>query len=372
LRGPSFDTKLLFYCPAAGTAADHATVMDEPQTDSSRERPRWVPYTPPAAEGWDRFWELLRRFSFPVFVLLFVGGAGGGLYWILQMEGDGGPVRLDAPPPQQFAREEAVRPGDAEQVPLTVHSTPAGAIVRANGDSVGTTPLVDRRLATGVYLLSVRAPDHFRTDTVVVLRDSLPTTLRFSLRPRSGGDAVASTASEPSPPVATRPTPVTAVPPVERPVPAPTPVQGGLYVTSAPPGAAVALDGRERGRAPAFLSPLAAGETELAVTLEGYGPWTRSVVVEGDTVAHVHAELEPRTGRLRVLVQPSGTVYINGTPRARASDGWYETALPAGRHRITVEHPVLGTRTEEVDLEAGGGASVIIDLQGPQTGEPES
>jgi hypothetical protein len=318
-------------------------------------------------EGWERFWVALRRYSFPVFVVLFLGGIAGALYWGTPLGGRMGgggetPARLDAPPAEQPTE------ADRAQVPLTVHSTPAGAAVRINGDSVGTTPLVDRRVEAGVYLLSVRARDHFRSDTVVVLRDSLPATLRVALRPRPGTEAAATPAAEPSAaPVEepTRPVPVTAVPRAERAAPAPTPVEGALYVTSTPPGATVAVDGRERGRTPVTLSSLAVGEAELGVTLDGYVPWNRSIPVEGDAVGRVHAELEPQTGRLRVLAQPWGTVYIDGTLHVRESDVWYETSLPAGRHRITVVHPVLGTRVQEVELPAGGSAAVIVDLQEP-------
>jgi hypothetical protein len=143
-------------------------------------------------------------------------------------------------------------------------------------------------------------------------------------------------------------------------------VQGALYVTSVPLGAVVTVDGQERGRTPVSLSPLAVGEKTVRVTLEDHAPWSRTVAVQGDSVGRVHAELEPQTGQLRVLARPWGTIYVDGTLHARESDVWYETSLPAGEHRVTVVHPVLGQRDQAVTVPAGGDASVVVDLQAEQ------
>jgi len=340
--------------------------MNESRKESSEEqRPRWVPYTPPPADGWDRLGLFVRRYSFPVVLLLCVGGLGAALYWTALTSGSGGvPPRAERASVPSTVEEEPP-PARSERVPLTVYSTPEGAAVRVNGDSIGTTPLVDRPVDTGVYLLSVEAPNHFRTDTVVVFRDSIAVPLRFALRPRPGGEGAAAPPSEPPPSAdaAARPVPATAVPALARAAPSPLPVEGALYVTSVPLGAVVAVDGRERGRTPVSVSPLAVGEKTVRVTLDDHVPWSRTVAVQGDSVGRVHAELEPRTGRLRVLARPWGTIYIDGTLHARESDVWYETSLPAGEHRVTVVHPALGQRDQQVKVPADGEVSVVLDLQ---------
>jgi hypothetical protein len=114
------------------------------------------------------------------------------------------------------------------------------------------------------------------------------------------------------------------------------------------------------------VSGLAGGETQLTLTLDGYEPWRRTVPVQGDSVGRVHAELQPQTGRLRVLARPWGTIYVDGTLHVRESDVWYETELPAGRHRVTVVHPALGQRAQAVDVPPGGEAAVVVDLQAPE------
>jgi hypothetical protein len=349
--------------------------MEERSTnDGDEQRPRWVPYTPPPPDGWDRVRLAVRRLTFPVMVVLFAVGLAGVFYWSTQMNGPAdSPAAVNVAP---FSGGEANRAeqGPPAQLPVTIRSTPTGATVRLNGDSVGTTPLTDRILTEGVYMLSVQAPGHFRADTVVVLRDDPPRPLRFALRPRPGADAGPTAAARPEPappepaPTAERPLPVTSVPSPERTPPPETPALGALYVTSAPPGAVVTVAGAERGRTPLSISRLPPGTTPVALRLDGYEAWRTRVDVEADTTRRVHAELRARTGRLRVLARPWGTIYIDDILHARESDVWYETPLPAGTHRITVVHPALGQRVQDVQVRAGEETAVVVDLQAPADG----
>jgi hypothetical protein len=99
------------------------------------------------------------------------------------------------------------------------------------------------------------------------------------------------------------------------------------------------------------------------VSLGGHESWTSQVEVTADTTARVHAELQPKTGRLRVLARPWGTIYINEALHARESDVWYEATLPIGEHQVTVVHPALGKQTREVEVRAGEESSVVVDLR---------
>jgi hypothetical protein len=346
--------------------------MNEHSDDHDQHPPRWVPYTPPAPDGWDRVRLLLRRLSFPLVVLLLAGGLAGVLfYWAPA------PEPGSAPRPSVNVLAADVGEGQTDAATgsgrLRVRSAPAGATVRMNGDSVGVTPFVDSTRRAGVYMLSVQRAGHFRADTVVVLEDESTADVRLALRPRPDYDGPPPTEASPPPrrtergaPAgqADRPLPVTSVPPPNTaPSPRPPPVFGALYVTSEPPGAVVTVNDTERGRTPLPLSRIPPGPQRLTVTLDGYQPWTGQVDVQADTTARVHAALRPKTGRLRVLARPWGTIYVNDTLHARERDVWYETDLPAGTHRITVVHPALGEQTREVEVRAGAEASVVVDLR---------
>ena len=161
-----------------------------------------------------------------------------------------------------------------------------------------------------------------------------------------------------------RPLPTVSVPTSRADVPPKkSPVYGALYVTSAPTGAVVTVNGDERGRTPLPLSKMKPGPQRVAVSLEGYQPWSSEVSVQADTTARMHAALQPKMGRLRILARPWGTIYIDETLHARESDVWYETALPIGTHQITVVHPVLGKQTRQVTIEAETERAVVVDLR---------
>jgi hypothetical protein len=353
---------------------------DEHGTDDEQHPPRWVPYTPPAPDGWDRLRLWIRRLSFPFVILLLVAGVAGIFYWSERVQDEkAGASTVDVLPSPVGVEEGAEASGSAGPAPLRVRSTPTGATVRVNGDSVGVTPFTDSTRRAGVYMLSAQREGFFRADTVVVLEEGPVTTVRLSLRQRpdytgpveeaSPDRTEAPARTERSP--ANRPTPVTSVPaPATEPPAEPDPVFGALYVTSAPPGAAVAVNGSERGRTPLPVSQLPPGPQQVSVRLDGYEAWTARVEVLADSTARIHAALKQRTGRLRVLARPWGTIYVDGTLHARESDVWYETQLPEGRHEVTVVHPALGKRTRQVGISAGETTEVVINLQAEGEASP--
>lgn len=363
--------------------------MAEQNDPQEQHPPRWVPYTPPAPDGWDRLRLLLRRLSFPFFVVLFLIGMGGVFYWSLRTApAPEGQVPITVAPPPSTSTTTS---GWAS---LSIQSTPEGAAVRVNGDTIGTTPLDGRQLESGVYMLSVRADGYFRADTVLVLSRGDSTALRLALRPRPGTDpapdptAPPPTASSSSPPPNSKPAPkpdprpertppqtattAAPTPAPSPPSPEPEPEYGALYITSNPAGAAVTVGGTERGRTPLSVSKMALGDARVAVVLDGYEDWSTQVAVQKDTTRRVHADLRARSGRLRVLAQPWGTIYINGDLHARESDVWYETAMPAGRHRVTVVHPALGQRVTEVEVQPDEETSVVVDLQTEMSSDSSS
>lgn len=341
----------------------HRFLMDP---NDQSDPPRWVPYTPPQAGGWDRFWRFLRRLVFPVAVLLFVGGVAGVFYWITEeREQNGSQATTDI-----VSSNGRVGPeGRAEErgAQLVVQADPERATVRVNGDSVGTTPYMDSTLEAGAYMLSVRAPDYFRADTVVVLEAGRPTRVRVALRSRPDVGEAPSAAADPAPETeqpTSAPSGTASAPSSPSPTPPdPTPTVGALRITSTPEGATVSVGQTERGQTPITVERLPLGPKEVSVTREGYQPWSSQVDVTADTMGEVHAVLQRRTGRLRMLARPWGTLYVNDSLHARESDVWSEVELPVGRHQVTAVHPALGEQTREVEVEAGTETEVVFDLR---------
>lgn len=339
--------------------------MDEQSEEHDREQnPRWVPYTPPPLEGWERVRFLARRLSFPLVVVLFVAGVAGFFYWEMQ----GTPEQEGSPPINVSSLNETEAGEEAPTdswVQVTIQSSPSGAAVRVNGDSIGTTPLLDHALRRGVYMFSVQAEDHFRTDTVVTLEEGMDPTLQFALQARPGAEEPPDESDSASPtPPDSRPAPITSSSDGgDPPQASESPALGTLYVTSTPEGALVTVGETEQGRTPVSVSRLPVGEKRITLSLDGYESWSTTAAVQRDTTKRVQADLQARSGQLRVLARPWGTIYVDGNLHARESDVWYETSMAAGDHRVTVVHPSLGQVVRDVQVRAGEETSIVIDLQ---------
>ena len=77
-------------------------------------------------------------------------------------------------------------------------------------------------------------------------------------------------------------------------------------------------------------------------------------------------------GRLKVLVKPWGTIYIDGELRQRETDVPYATSLVSGAYRVRATHPTLGTWERVVDVGAGEEAAVVMDFNAPSASSVSS
>jgi hypothetical protein len=86
------------------------------------------------------------------------------------------PPKIEATPVNQPAQEE-------QTVRLSITSTPSGAAVYLNADSIGVTPLVSRIKKTDIWVLSLQKPDYVAFDTVLFLENENRAYLHRALRP---------------------------------------------------------------------------------------------------------------------------------------------------------------------------------------------
>lgn len=330
------------------------------------EQRQWQAYQPPQPPPNVGVVERLRRYSFSIVLVLAVLGFGLLLYFA---PGPGSHVETAGPSPQNASANRTAQGETAGELgtgyaTLTVNSVPSDASVVIEGDTVGTTPLEGHRLRSGIYIVSVAKADYFARDTVMVLRDEQSVMYTPQLNARyaaSQPPAARRSGSGPARASQARPDPEPSAAPSND--PAADQQVGTLVLRATPESTRVALNGTSVGATPLTLDRVPADSHEVAFSRSGYVPVRREISVRAGQETTLDVSLEARTGRLRVLVRPWGSISIGGEVRAQDLDVWYDTELPAGRYRVSAQHPALGEQTRTVRVSPGTTESVVFDLR---------
>jgi eukaryotic-like serine/threonine-protein kinase len=114
----------------------------------------------------------------------------------------------------------------------------------------------------------------------------------------------------------------------------------GLYITSDPPGADVFINGaKQSGQTPVTL-PLAAGQYNLVLRLQGYDPYVSSVQVKENVQTQIAAKLNEHSHNhiawAQVTSDPAGAeIFVDGESTDRFTPARVE--VPAGTHTLTLK-----------------------------------
>jgi hypothetical protein len=140
---------------------------------------------------------------------------------------------------------------------------------------------------------------------------------------------------------------------------------GTLVVQTNPTGAAVEIDGQPRGMTPLSLD-LSPGRHTLKLTNEGNVRSMPITIVAGGQVSQL-IEL-PRAssllGELQVRTEPAGAqVTVDGHVYGRSP--LTVEGLSPGTHSVVLENE-LGSMTQDVKIEAGTTASLVVPLTAPK------
>jgi len=136
----------------------------------------------------------------------------------------------------------------------------------------------------------------------------------------------------------------------------------GIYISSQPPGADVFINGaKQAGQTPVTL-PLAAGQYNLVLRLQGYQPYAGPIQVKDNIQTQLNATLnEKSAGRIawaQVNSTPKGAeIIVDGT-----SSGQFTPArlqVPAGMHTITLR--LNGFQEAKRRFQVSEGSTVPID-----------
>lgn len=134
-----------------------------------------------------------------------------------------------------------------------------------------------------------------------------------------------------------------------------------VSISSEPPGARISVAGEALGATPATV-PVASGQAEIELRLEGYKPWRQSLAVTaGQQLVLPPVKLQEVDGLLEVASQPPGAaVSIDGRYRGVTP---LETEIAPGRpHEVLVAKPGYDTATRRVSIEPRGSAALRLEL----------
>lgn len=148
-------------------------------------------------------------------------------------------------------------------------------------------------------------------------------------------------------------------------------VPGQLIVETDPAGVPVVVDGTRRGSTPVTLE-LAAGSHVLTLLPDGSSRTIPLTIVAGSTVSQFVELPRPvtQTAQLQIRTEPSGaTVSVDGTPRGTSPVTVPD--LAAGTHRVEMTND-LGSIQQEITLEAGQTASLVVPMAAAPQGVPIS
>ncbi|OIO09749.1 MAG: hypothetical protein AUJ52_05890 [Elusimicrobia bacterium CG1_02_63_36] len=139
---------------------------------------------------------------------------------------------------------------------------------------------------------------------------------------------------------------------------------GRLVVVTKPAGAAVFIDGENRGRTPARFDSLATGRYRVEFKLAKHKPQSQAVAIEYRREFRLERELAETDGALFLLVQPSGAeVVVDGVVRGQtASEGkLHLERVAAGSRKVVVrkkgfEERVWTVRVRPEEMQSIAGA----------------
>jgi serine/threonine protein kinase len=140
----------------------------------------------------------------------------------------------------------------------------------------------------------------------------------------------------------------------------------GLFLSSDPPGADVLIDGaKQSGQTPLTL-PLAPGEYNLTLRLQGYEPYNGKVQVKDNAQTELALKLNARSNNRVAWAQvetiPKGAeILVDGIPIGKTTPSRVE--VPIGLHTVTLRLDGFKDVRRTVEVSDGGTVTVAAWLK---------
>jgi uncharacterized repeat protein (TIGR01451 family) len=140
---------------------------------------------------------------------------------------------------------------------------------------------------------------------------------------------------------------------------------GNVSVTSAPPVAAISLDGTDTGKfTPARIEGVPPGSHTIGVSLTGYQSASQKVTVSADATVKANFQLvpiPPQTGSISVTSTPVGAaINLDGTDTGKTTPFTLDNVVP-GDHTVVVS--LTGYNPDTMTVTVTAGTTVQADFQ---------
>ncbi len=344
-----------------------------PTSDASADRPPAFSPPEPISSSTQQV-AIIGGLVLAVLVLL------GGAFWTVQYVLDLPTGSADAPPPTT----------------LTVTTSPPGAAVFVDGDSVGQAPLA-HPAAPDTVSVRARMPGFAAVDTTLAVFDDRQLSLSLVPLPLASNDSALDTPLLPtsevsapsSDPNAASDEPV-APPPGEASDASNAPkgsvsdapgndtsersapensalesdtrgMRGTLTFTSTPDSATVVLNGTPLGVTPLSVDTLTGGAYQIAVRKAQRQAFTTTADVRPGRTTRVDATLAPQPAVLTLNIIPYGDILIDDSLRAESIEAAFVDTLSPGLHRVTARYRSMEW-TKTLSLQPGRSQEQTIDF----------
>lgn len=288
--------------------------------------------------------------GFALAALMLLGGAFWTVQYVLNL-----PTSASEPPANAI---------------LTLSTSPPGATVFIDGDSVGQAPL-RQPVPHDTLTLRTRLAGFAPIDTTLAVSGDQQLALTLTPSPmavNAPDDDHIAPADETAPPQDDPPPnddapPASSAEDVDAPSDqaGPSPARSSLALTSTPDSATVVLNGTFVGTTPLTLDTLSGDTYRLAFGKDQRQNYTTTVRVQPGQTTRVNATLPLQPAVLTLRVIPYGDILINDSLRAQQIETAFVDTLAPGSHRVTARYRSMEW-TQTVTLTPGQARQQEIDF----------
>lgn len=144
----------------------------------------------------------------------------------------------------------------------------------------------------------------------------------------------------------------------------PSPIYGGVSITSDPDISEVYLDDKHVGQTPLYLPQTLIGSHTLKLSKSGCADWTGNVTISEGQIAEVNATLQSCAPVTFTSTAPNAQLYVDGALMGSAN-GTYD--LPFGSHTAVCRIPGTSDITGTITVTQNGGDRYVDFILGRET-----